>query len=376
MRHKVKIETLSSVHVGSGETLMNNCDYIVEGDSVYIISPEKLGQLIGTDQFTIDKWVAAINDNSFDNFLATHTQGAGKDRFSSRVLANWATGEFKKDSTLSTCIHDGRGLPYIPGSTIKGAIRTAITASLMKSIVDAEPNLPFEKSKSKLNRLFNKDEKLNPQYDIFRFLLISDAYFEIGSEAAVKLVLLNQREKDELIDKNKAPQIVEVIDKEFDSIFTITIDKEKYDIVAHHCKNETKPNKIATWPNEMSSVDSLFKCINAQTKRRVDSEISYWEDYITESGKNGADDYIANLKSIKARVNSCREGKECVLRIGQGIGWRFITGAWAENLENFEDYIPKIRPKNDKYSQYDFPKSRRIDDESYLLGFVKLTLVD
>lgn len=369
MRHKVKIETLTSVHVGSGEKLINNCDYIVDNNNVYIISPEKLGKLIGTDKLSIDKWVAAINNRSFDNFLATHTQGASKEQFSSRVLENWASGEFKEDSTLSTCIHDGRSLPYIPGSTIKGAIRTAITASLMKNVVNSNPNLSFGESNSKLNKLFNKDENLNPQYDIFRFLLISDAYFETGSEAAVKLVLINQREQENLIDKTRAPQIVEVIDKEFDSVFTITIDKKKYDIVArnHH---------IASFPNEMSSFDSLFRCINEHTKELVESEISYWGDYIRESGKNGAEDYLENLKAIKDVINSCSEGKECVLRLGQGIGWRFITGAWAENLETFEDFIPRIRRNNHNYEQYDFPKSRRIDDESYLLGFVKLTIED
>lgn len=368
-RHNVKIETLSSVHVGSGEKLMNNCDYIVDNDNVYIISPEKLGKLVGMDKLSIDKWVAAINNKSFDNFLATHTQGAPKENYSSRVLANWANGEFKEDSTLSTCIHDGRGLPYIPGSTIKGAIRTAITASLMKKVVNSNPNLSFEESRNKLNKLFNKDENQNPQYDVFRFLLISDAYFETGSEAAVKLVLLNQREQDSLIDKTRAPQIVEVIDKEFDTVFTINIDKNKYDIV-------TRKHHLASFPDEMSSIDSLFRCINEHTKNLVESEISYWEDYIEENGKKGATVYIENLKDIKEVINSCVEGKECIVRLGQGIGWRFITGAWAENLETFEDFIPKIRRNNHNYEQYDFPKSRRIDDESYLLGFVKLTLMD
>jgi CRISPR type III-A-associated RAMP protein Csm5 len=32
--------------------------------------------------------------------------------------------------TLKECIHSGLGVPYIPGSSIKGAIRTAIVATL------------------------------------------------------------------------------------------------------------------------------------------------------------------------------------------------------------------------------------------------------
>ena len=244
----------------------------------------------------------------------------------------------------------------------------------MQKIVKDNQNLPIKQAENKLKRLFNTDEKQNPQFDVFRFLSVGDAYFEEGCEAAVKLVLLNQRESEDLIDMEKTPQIVEVIDKDCDSEFTIVLDKEKYDKVS---QNEiSQKYQIASFPKEMSSFDSLFRCINEHTKKLVDSEISYWGDYIRECDKTGAEYYIENLKAIKDVVESCSEGKECVLRLGQGIGWRFITGAWAENLETFEDFIPKIRRNNNNYKQYDFPKSRRIDDESYLLGFVKLTLKD
>ena len=81
------------------------------------------------------------------------------------------------------------------------------------------------------------------------------------------------------------------------------------------------------------------------------------------------------MEKILAEINSCEKGKECVIRIGHASGWRFITGAWTEELENFHDVvIPASRPKNFNYTEYDFPKSRRIDEESDVLGFVKLKL--
>jgi CRISPR-associated protein Csm5 len=44
-------------------------------------------------------------------------------------------------------------------------------------------------------------------------------------------------------------------------------------------------------------------------------------------------------------------------------------------LANFEDVvIPASRPKNFNYTQFDFPKSRRIDEDSDVLGFVKLSI--
>ena len=92
----------------------------------------------------------------------------------------------------------------------------------------------------------------------------------------------------------------------------------------------------------------------------------------------GADDYITNLKDLLKQSKNCgTEGKACVLRLGYGIGWRFITGAWAESLGNFDSVIvPKARPNNEHYSDYDFPKSRRLDEGNDVFGFVKLTIKD
>jgi hypothetical protein len=62
--------------------------------------------------------------------------------------------------------------------------------------------------------------------------------------------------------------------------------------------------------------------------------------------------------------------------LGQAIGWRFITGAWTETLDEdifYREIVPMARFKNERYSNYVFPKSRRIDDESYVFGFLKLT---
>ena len=74
-------------------------------------------------------------------------------------------------------------------------------------------------------------------------------------------------------------------------------------------------------------------------------------------------------------IEACQTN-ECILRIGQASGWRFVTGAWLEDIDKhyFNNVIvPLCRPKNDRYRGYPFPKSRRIDESSNVFGFVKLT---
>jgi hypothetical protein len=72
-----------------------------------------------------------------------------------------------------------------------------------------------------------------------------------------------------------------------------------------------------------------------------------------------------------------------VLRVGHGSGWLGMTGGWAKNDKYIADrkiwdaIEDKSRPNNKRnYSDYPFPKSRRMDDEGELLGFIKLTLLE
>ena len=128
-------------------------------------------------------------------------------------------------------------------------------------------------------------------------------------------------------------------------------------------------------PDGMQDISLLFEWINEHTGKLVKDEIDYWKE-VENAGYSGADDYIKNMESIEEEVKACKKGKECVLRIGHASGWRFITGAWTENLDNFErDVVPAARPKNFNYQEYDFPKSRRLDEDCDILGFVKLTVL-
>ena len=64
-------------------------------------------------------------------------------------------------------------------------------------------------------------------------------------------------------------------------------------------------------------------------------------------------------------IGSSSNGKSCILRVGHASGWRFITGAWTERLDNFNtDVVNATRPRNFRYQDYDFPKTRRVDEDS------------
>ena len=385
MKNNIRITNLTLVHIGSGETLQKDTDFIVrrngKDSDIYIIDPDRVGKIIGTDQRVLDQWIASIEKGDTNSFFDLFLKRAKPADYSKRRITNNA-GD-RRGMTLKEFIHDGTGRPYIPGSSLKGAIRTAIIAFLaskMSETVKERIVGSLAKKNGRYQDEFGKHKSAEdvmlgdtPNESLMRFIRVGDAYYDKGIEMAVTQVSLNQRKSyDYLIDKKRA-QPVEAIGAEETSSFSLAIDKKKFDEVFAKRNEEDKLKGMKSLPAEISTITGLFKVINDHTRRLVESEISYWKG-LTQY--YGADNYIEQMENILDDVNACKDG-ECVMRVGQATGWRFITGAWTECLKNFKDkVVPIARPHNrEKYKDYEFPKTRRMDDESYLFGFVKLSSI-
>lgn len=374
---KVKIQTLTPVHIGSGEFLKNNSDFVVhkEGEDSYItiIDPKKILELIGIEH--VNDWVSLIErKGDTKEYVSKIAKNATPRSYALRTLANYASS-IKKDDTLKECIHDGMGKAYIPGSSIKGAIRTSVLAILADRMKGLEQLVVNQKNIVSAKQIEAKLFGGDPNSDVFRFIKVGDAYFSHGCELSTRVVNLNIREKKDLRDNSK-PQLIEAIGVDWVSEFQMKVDSSNYDWVKNHWAfDNPKIKPLGSLPEQIRSISSLFELINEHTGKLVKDEINYWKE-VVNAGYVGAEDYLENMSLIWDEVKACNKGKECVLRIGHASGWRFMTGAWPENLNNFEHLIvPAARPKNSNYQQYDFPKSRRLDEDSDIFGFVKLSLL-
>lgn len=368
---KIKITTLTPVHVGSGNMLQFNSDFITvenlatKEKFIQIIDDRKILGIIGSEN--IENWVYSIerkeDTKSFIKRMAPESKIIDYSKRRMHCFAKNISDEYLKE-----CLHNGLGLPYIPGSSIKGAIRTAVMSSLVSNIDNIERKINVH---GKINASIIEKEMFgdSPYTDYFKFIKVGDAYFEKGSEIAIRLVMyLNINQSGYLHPiKNNKPQLAEAIGVEETSEFELSIDKSRYNF------SISKDDSIHTMPTEVSSISNLFMLVNSHTRKIVSEEIDFWKQM--EKTRTGADPYITALEDILDSINGCNEGKECILRLGHGSGWRFITGAWSEELENFDLVKNASRPKNHLYEEYDFPKSRRADEDGDLLGFVKLSVM-
>lgn len=361
---EIKIETLSPVHIGNGTFLQQGNDYIVEDNHINVLSLDKLGKIIGTDNTTIREWTKAIEEGNGEFFVKEKMQGHSYQEYTKRHIESLIKID-QRQNTLKECIHDGMGYPYIPGSSIKGAIRTAYFSSLAKKTIPSKLN--SEENKKKWRNIiagmekellhFQDGSKKSPANDIFKFLHTGDAYYEKGVEKVVEQINLNITKKASLLDNSK-PQMVEVIRRGVSSQFRLIIKDDFYQLA------------------KIDSIQDLLKMINDHTYNLLCDEIDFWAKG-EGSSYTGQDNYLDQLDIILDKIEECQPN-ECILRIGQASGWRFVTGAWLEDIDRQyfkNEIVPQCRPKNFLYKSFPFPKSRRIDSSSKVFGFVKLTVL-
>ena len=371
---KINIETLTPIHIGSGTFLQKGNDFVCgkseDGyDVIAIINLKKALELIGEDN--ISSWEAGIkNGRSIDDIIHQYAPQAKLEDFADRIIMRWSN---KSTETLKEFIHDGMGRPYIPGSSIKGAIRTAILTSIIDTVPQKEEKIVKQRKtrNGEMKKAVSANEVeawafgKDPNNDVFRFLQVGDAIFGKEYEAATRLVNLNERERQSYWDESK-PQLVEAL---------VDGDTAQFELKICNDLKSIQSSISSKMPSCMKDIETLFATINTHTLSLLEKEIDYWKERVGDDNAKNVKIYLEKLSELKSKAAECESKKgTCVIRLGHGSGWRFITGAWAEQLSNFNLVIQHSRPRNKNYEEFDFPKSRRVDDECELLGFALLSV--
>jgi CRISPR-associated protein Csm5 len=360
------IETITPVHIGSGILFQKDIEFLRIGEFLGIIDDKKVLKLIGEEQ--IGTWVSMIEKGEpLLPYLQKRSKDLDLEDVCSRTMAFFAEN-VSNCLTLKEQIHTGTGKPYIPGSSIKGAVRTAI----FNSLIHKSGSVTEQQLKNRKNylddsfiskKLFGKD----PNHDSLRFLQITDAIFEQGDTIATNMMSMNHTERSTRLDR-KVSQLTEAVGEEVEAPFRISIDHKKLG-------ENIKYKKIFTNVDFLNSLPALFKLINDHTLKLLQEERKVWNDL---SNEHAVTEYLEKIEELIALASPCGEN-EAMLRLGHGSGWNFMTGAWPKDPKIvpddhlYEQIINRSRPGNQKkYAEYMFPKTRRMDEDGFLLGFVKI----
>ena len=368
----IQIKTLTPVHIGSGRELMSNTEYLYFSDKrvFSVIDERKILDIIGAKN--IGHWVNIIEKNeSLLDYLQSRKREIQPQNIAKRVIGAKA-GSFSNFKTLKEQLHDAREVPFMPGSSIKGAIRTVfVTTEALKNKRLASSNL---KSYNKWNRTEKYDGQVlekklfgrTPNEDVFRFLHTGDAYFKRETVAIKANILSYYFEKWKY--KNESNNLVECIPSGATAQFRLNFG----DV---HLQSREMREKAS-----FLNIPNLFSTLNTHTAQLIQKEIDFWQREIDEVDvPESVDEMMDTLKWLKEQLNSCTEN-EAIIRIGFGSGWKFITGGWAINQDimdddqYYDDFLRTVRRKSYE-DNVPFPKTRKVTESGNLLGFVKLSKI-
>jgi len=380
MNGKLEIEVITPLFIGNGEQY-SPVEYIYEENFFTPVNVEKLIETKyreGKTDFYL-KILEGLEKGNID------LKSLCKEyRIDYREFARYRLGS----TTLS--VHDkvlqyikSGGKVFIPGSSIKGALRSVLTNHIINSkaklsyftetIDKVYKNIVSNtKSKEKSNNVDNEaDEKIfGGTYDSpFRFISVSDSNLrepDVLNVYQVKILNICNgkvkwfQKKDINVEQPEKARSVFLEGIKEKSLFScyVTINE-----VSHYIANEAKIKNIEI-ANKFA-----FK-INSEVENYINNEISFFNTY-GQAVKNITDFYYELLRMIKSL-----DKNEFMLQVGFGTGMLSKT-----ILLHLDDKMKSKVAKISRHKYYGsiYPKTRKIVFENgqpkYVPGWIKCKLV-
>jgi CRISPR-associated protein Csm5 len=368
------IEVLTPVHIGSGVKLTEGIDFIKTEQSVQIVSQSELMQYLENNPDELDRF---IKGNYNLNSLSEVPEGK---TYLINIYRAREINEFERN---------GFGKPYIPGSSIKGSLRTIILKKIFDDLDENEKQNLLSKvnnpkkewaSEPIVKKMFGDDSNHN----LMRTLEIFDAEFEdVDLSKVLILSLINdQGTAFGWKQMSRPPKNIDN-PKYATSIYVeaLPIGSKGYSSFSLNnflFNNPVAKRELELTDASLSSINSLISTINNYTLEKLKSEKAFFEKLNSSKKLN---ELIKNI-DLLINVHNALKSDEFIMRISWGSGWIGMTGDFIDNLNNEKNKkwveIFRKRYQMGKKDFPIFPKTRRIvfegDKSKYLTGWIKVKL--
>lgn len=353
--YDLTLTTITPVHIGSGDELRKGFDFITEGNYTYRLDVDQLIE-VKADQMLPD---------AQGRYPLPETLITAEDKRSKAFYRYRLTGKpssTKRDARLKEALKDVHDRPYIPGSSLKGAIRTALAWAVWDEV---KPKQTGSKSQAadfeKL--IFGKD----PNHDLLKALQVSDCLTKKSASKSMRVANVNVVGKG---GGKNIPIEMEVIraDQEFKG--SLTIDTYLFD--HDQASRELSFNSKRDW------FEHLCRHLNAYSFDRVRRLLTWF------GNTPGCEAILQDLHMIN---NALKEGlpeNQAVLTLGFGGGWDGMTfgSRIQEDPVLWGKIVSKLPGKKiNKNKPFDFPTTRRVmlhpdtKVNEKLLGWVVIDLL-
>ncbi|HHS96401.1 MAG TPA: type III-A CRISPR-associated RAMP protein Csm5, partial [Chloroflexi bacterium] len=186
IRYRVKATLLTPLHIGTGQDLLHKYDFAVHGGRTWRLNEEALLEAQGVDDPALAERLAKIPPA--DLLQEPEDFRPGSPFF--RYIARGVPRSVAEGAQVREQLKDVHDRPYLPGTSLKGALRTAIAwhawgaLGLQPRRARLKPNPRFA-AQDYERTIFGKD----PNHDLLRALHVEDSQ-PVGKD---RLILLNVR---------------------------------------------------------------------------------------------------------------------------------------------------------------------------------------
>lgn len=386
MKQKYQLETITPVHIGSGEVLNQMDGYYANG-RWYRIDLDRVLRHPSTD---INALTSEMSQRGFRWAEHLSRQNMDPSELSAYSLA---CPQSPEEVEIREAIKTVDNRPYIPGSTLKGAIRTALLGDILSkneevfdennqrfiNIVDQAPrgNPRTEYPAQQIERsVFGKD----PNHDLFRALHVSDTAplesgaLEIGTAWTVTLNSDDQLVRK--IDRGRPyKNFVQQIRAGQRLTFTLKTDELLF--------REAEKKRLDFKDFQEQSLQTIAEACSSLASDILATELEFFDIYDL--------DEIAQFYMKLEDLNNDLKNDAFLLQIGWGTGYHAntITGVFANNFNPHQEMWMKLRKRfqlgesrsrRGQYDKREFPKTRRVlyrgRNPISTLGWVKITPIN
>ena len=359
-KYNIKVEILTPINIGAGieKDWIKDLDYVEKDGFIYKLSLHKMLQS-GIDIEQLTDCLREKNEDKLLQLVRNRLDSVSDKKFKSPVNSNNNIKAFVCNE-LSEC-------PIIPGSSLKGAIRSILYKYLLsgKEVPEA--------------KIFGSS-KIGDEF--MRFLKFTD--IEFVETGLVNTKIFNLRaENNKLVGgwKQKPNNttykfnpigfntIYEVLLPGQNAYGSLMLSEKLFHLYGERNQLFGNAKKIIVENN----YHELFSIINKHTQSYLQKELAFFNQYEAMYSNNIVD----NIEYLLQQIKNTREN-ECILKMAAGSGFHIITGDWQ-----FDDYsitsIVPVRGRNRGfYREKPSSKSRKIalwNNEYLLMGFIKLCIV-
>ena len=354
---KLGLEILTPTQAGSGEELFKELDYIDRAGEAFVVDQVQSFNALASGNLALDTLLAS------GSRLSDLVNAAGQD-FGYRLP--WLSAKQKIPDKFREQVKDAFNRPYLPGTALKGAIRTALIAEWLRSMKPEHYShlLPIKKGSKNwaasrlMQALIGKDAKK----DIFRPFKTRDTLFTSSDICLADIRWLNENRWRSMTKKKSFPdwKIADGIFAEVIKPGSLTQTTLQWDgfLLSDSCWQQqgTIANML---PKDFAA---LREQLNKHAKYRLGREIDFYQSQGKQQPK-------AECQRILTQLENDQDA--AYLQLSWGSGWRGMTGDWAseEQVKSFRELFGLGRHGKP------FPKTRRLvvsGEPKLPLGWVRL----